>query len=70
MLCQPPRSAQQEERNIRQRRLEGGSRFNVRFRDAVPASALTPHGLEAALAEYVIFPERPVNPFRYSMTSE
>jgi hypothetical protein len=55
-------AAQQKEQNIRQRRLEGGSRFNVRFRDAVPASALTPHGLEAGLAEYVIFPELPVNP--------
>jgi hypothetical protein len=55
-------AAQQKEQNIRQRRLEGGSRFNVRFREAVPASALTLHGLEAALAEYVIFPELPANP--------
>jgi hypothetical protein len=54
--------AQQKEQSIRQRRLEGGSRFNVRFRDAVPASALTPYGLEAALTEYVIFPDLPVNP--------
>jgi hypothetical protein len=29
-------AAQQKEQNIRQRRLEGGSRFNVRFREAVP----------------------------------
>lgn len=55
-------NAQQREQYIRQRRLEGGSRFNVRFQNAVPASALTPHGLEAALAEYVIFPDLAVNP--------
>ena len=41
--------------NIRQRRLEGGSRFNVRFRDSLPPSILTPSGLQAALAEYVTF---------------
>ncbi|HEY9507519.1 MAG TPA: hypothetical protein VIQ27_16230 [Gemmatimonadales bacterium] len=55
-------ATQQKEQNIRQRRLEGGSRFNVRFRDTVPAAALTPHGLEAALAEYVIFPELRASP--------
>jgi hypothetical protein len=55
-------TAQQKEQSIRQRRLEGGSRFNIRFRDAVPAGALTPSGIEAALAEYVLFPELPLNP--------
>jgi len=43
--------------NIRQRRLEGGSRFNIRFRDRVPASALTPVAIKAALAAYVDFPD-------------
>jgi hypothetical protein len=52
---------EQKEQNIRQRRLSGGSRFNVRYRDAVPAAALTPQGLEEALAEYVTFPQLPVN---------
>jgi hypothetical protein len=42
--------------NVRQRRLEGGSRFNLRFRDRVPAEALTPQGVKAALAAYVDFP--------------
>jgi hypothetical protein len=46
---------EQKRENIRQRRLEGGSRFNLRYRDALPASALTPDGLKAALAEYVAF---------------
>jgi hypothetical protein len=46
---------EQKKENIRQRRLEGGSRFNVRFRDSLPASMLTPLGLQAALAEYVTF---------------
>ena len=41
--------------NIRQRRLEGGSRFNVRYRDGVPASAITPRAIKDALAAYVDF---------------
>jgi hypothetical protein len=41
--------------NIRQRRLEGGSRFNIRYRDRVPADALYPNAVMAALAEYVDF---------------
>ena len=46
---------EQKKENIRQRRLEGGSRFNVRFRDSLPPSILTPSGLQAALGEYVAF---------------
>jgi hypothetical protein len=38
-------------------RREGGSRFNVRYRDLLSDEVLTPKGLEAALAEYVAFPE-------------
>jgi hypothetical protein len=41
--------------NIRQRRLEGGSRFNIRYRDGVPVSALSPAAVMASLAEYVDF---------------
>jgi hypothetical protein len=43
--------------NIRQRRLEGGSRFNLRYRDGVPASALTAASVKEALAAYLEFPE-------------
>jgi hypothetical protein len=46
---------EQKKQNIRQRRLEGGSRFNIRYRDGVPASALTPESIKQALAEYVSF---------------
>jgi len=46
---------QTKEANIRQRRLEGGSRFNVRYRPVVPPEALTPDGLMQALAEYLDF---------------
>lgn len=46
---------EQKEANIRQRRLEGGSRFNIRYRDRLPGSALTPEGVRAALAEYLWF---------------
>ena len=45
--------------NIRQRRLEGGSRFNIRYRDGVPASALTAESVKGALGEYLEFPEPP-----------
>jgi hypothetical protein len=48
--------------NIRRRRLEGGSRFNIRYRDRVPASALQPEAVKAALAEYVEFDAGPVTP--------
>jgi hypothetical protein len=41
--------------NIRQRRLEGGSRFNIRYQDQLPANALSPASVMAALADYVDF---------------
>ena len=41
--------------NIRQRRMEGGSRFNLRYQDRVPAEALYPEAVIAALAQYVDF---------------
>jgi hypothetical protein len=44
-----------KKQNIRQRRLEGGSRFNIRYRDGVPTTALTPKSIKRALAEYVRF---------------
>jgi hypothetical protein len=50
-----------KKQNIRQRRIEGGSRFNVRYRNPLPDEVLTPNGLEAALAEYVTFPSLPVH---------
>src|SRR5262249_9993777 len=43
--------------NIRQRRLEGGSRFNLRYSDGVPGSALTTESVKDALAAYLDFPE-------------
>ena len=53
---------EQKGANIRQRRLEGGSRFNVRFREALPSDVLTPGGLQAALAEYVTFDDAEAAP--------
>jgi hypothetical protein len=41
--------------NVRQRRLEGGSRFNIRYPAGVPAEALTPESVTTALAQYVDF---------------
>ncbi|MFL5403602.1 MAG: hypothetical protein ACJ8BF_12365 [Gemmatimonadales bacterium] len=41
--------------NVRQRRLEGGSRFNIRYPAGVPAGGLTPEGIMTALAQYVEF---------------
>lgn len=42
--------------NIHQRRLESGSRFNLQYRSAVPARALTPESVREALGEYLEFP--------------
>jgi hypothetical protein len=44
-----------KEANIRQRRLEGGSRFNLRYAPQVPMEAMTPESVMQALAEYVDF---------------
>ncbi len=52
---------EQKKQNVRQRRVEGGSRFNVRYRDRLPDAVLSPKGLEDALAEYVSFPSLPIN---------
>jgi hypothetical protein len=41
--------------NVRQRRLEGGSRFNIRYPNGVPAEALTPEAVTTALAQYLDF---------------
>jgi hypothetical protein len=41
--------------NVRQRRLEGGSRFNIRYQDQLPSSALIPDAVMSALAQYVNF---------------
>jgi hypothetical protein len=46
--------------NLRGRRIEGGSRFNVRFRGGVPPEALTPDGLRQMLSRYVDFGGGPV----------
>ena len=48
-------ASETKKENMRLRAAESGSRFNVRFEEAIPASALTPAGLMAALAEYVAF---------------
>lgn len=45
--------------NLRGRRVEGGSRFNVRYRGGVPSGALTPDGLRQALSRYVDFGDGP-----------
>jgi hypothetical protein len=41
--------------NVRQRRLEGGSRFNIRYPAGVPAEALAPDAVMTALAQYLDF---------------
>ena len=49
-------ATEQKREHVRQRRLEGGSRFNLRYRNGVPASALTPEAITQALEKYVEFP--------------
>jgi len=46
---------QVKEANIRQRRAEGGSRFNLRYQRVVPGEALTPEAVMRALEPYVDF---------------
>ncbi|HYC33338.1 MAG TPA: hypothetical protein VEB59_13690 [Gemmatimonadales bacterium] len=58
----------QKEATIRQRRLDGGSRFNIRYRDRLPDEALTPEGIKAALAEYVSF-EGPPSPATFAQAA-
>lgn len=41
--------------NIRQMRLEGGSRFNIRYQNEVSSEALTPQSVMAALTQYLDF---------------
>jgi hypothetical protein len=41
--------------NVRQRRLEGGSRFNIRYPAGVPAEAMTPEAVTTALRQYLDF---------------
>ncbi|HET8623377.1 MAG TPA: hypothetical protein VFM14_07430 [Gemmatimonadales bacterium] len=48
--------------SIQERRLAGGARFNLRWRDGVPPSALTPDAVESALAKYVDFGGEPAQP--------
>jgi hypothetical protein len=43
------------EANLRAKRAESGSRFNVRYRNGIPGDALTADGLMRALAQYVDF---------------
>jgi hypothetical protein len=43
------------EANLRAKRKEGGSRFNIRFRNGIPSDRLTPEGVMASLAEYLDF---------------
>jgi len=61
---------EQKRQYLRQRRLEGGSRFNVRYRDRLPDEVLTVKGLEAALAEYVTFPSLPDNALATNLPGE
>jgi hypothetical protein len=56
--------------NVRQRRLEGGSRFNVRFENSIPATALTPDGVRAALARFVDFPSQAVPAGSTALTNQ
>ncbi len=46
---------QMKDANVRSRRSESGSRFNLRFKPVVPDEAMTPDGVMRALAEYVDF---------------
>jgi hypothetical protein len=48
-----------KEATVMQKRLAGGSRFNLRYDHDVPASAMTPESVMAALADYIDFSGAP-----------
>lgn len=48
-------ASEQRRETVRRQRADGGSRFNLRYRDGVPASAVTPEAIRLALAKYVDF---------------
>jgi len=50
---------QAREANLRLKRMESGSRFNIRYREGLTSAAITPDGVRKALAEYVDFPGTP-----------
>ncbi len=43
------------EANMRAKRAESGSRFNIRYESSIPAEVLTPEGVMRTLAQYVDF---------------
>ena len=43
------------EANLRAKRAESGSRFNIRYESSIPAEVLTPEGVMRSLAQYVDF---------------
>lgn len=48
-------ASEQRRESVRRQRADGGSRFNLRFSDGVPASAVYPDAIRQALAKYVDF---------------
>ena len=57
-----------KQQRIAAKRLEGGSRFNVKFEGSVPAEAVTPEMIRRALAEHVSF-DAPVSPQTRGMSA-
>lgn len=52
---------QAREANLRVKRAESGSRFNIRYKNGIPADALTPEGLMRSMAQYAEFAGGPVS---------
>lgn len=48
-------ASEQRRENLRRQRAEGGSRFNLRYRNGVPESAVHPDAIREALSRYVAF---------------
>lgn len=48
-------ATEDKQQRIANKRLDGGSRFNIRFENAIPAEAVTPELIRRALEQYISF---------------
>ena len=58
-VAEAAQANQAREANLRTKRLDAGSRFNIYYRQGIPPEAMTAEGVMKALDKYVTFPDAP-----------